>query len=361
MRVALLVNGLGLGNSTRCHALVERLHERGCSIQIVTSGNGLWYFRGRPEVSALHEVESLHYSAKHGRISIVRTLGSLASLAGVLRRNARRVSDLLDGWRPDVVVTDSDYTIWPMKRRRIPVAALNNSDVVHCAYRMFPDRPSSIRAQFYAVEEWDYRFHRVFPTLAVSPTLDRRIPSAAARFHRVDPIVRRGYTSEPRAGRTGRAVVMLSGSVFGTPVNLRHESYPVHIDVIGREAPADWPGSRYVTYHGKLRDNLELLRAADLIVVNGGFSAVSEAFAMRKPMVVVPVPRHAEQWLNARTIVHLGVGTIAKEEELEGAMLAALDRVDEFRAAYERLPVLQDGAADAAELIMGLAGRDARA
>ena len=359
MRALFVVSGLGLGNSTRCHAVVQRLHARGAEVEVVTSGNGLWYFRGRPEVAALHEIESLYYSAKHGRISVVNTLGSLGRLTGILRRNGRRLGALLDERRPDVVVVDSDYTVWPMRRRKIPVVAVNNSDVVHHAYRLFPDRPSSIRPQFYAVEEMDYLFHRAFPTRVVSPTIDPGIPGGGGKFQRVGPIVREGYGPAPHTGPARRAVVMLSGSVFGSPVVLKRRSYAVHIDVVGRGAPPDWPGAPGITYHGKLLDTRELLRQADLVVVNGGFSAVSEVFCMRKPVVVVPVPRHAEQWLNARTIVRLGVGLMATEEGLEDALLEGLGRIEELRAAYARIPAAEDGASQAAEAIarLGAGGR----
>jgi uncharacterized protein (TIGR00661 family) len=100
----------------------------------------------------------------------------------------------------------------------------------------------------------------------------------------------------------------------------------------------------------------ELLREADLVVINGGFSAVSEIFCMRKPMVVVPVPRHAEQWVNGRTIVKLGVGLMSTEEGLEAAMLEGLARIDDLRAAYARLPPPEDGAAQAAAAIARAGG-----
>ena len=69
-RILMLVNGLGLGNSTRCHAIIQRLQEEGAHVEVVTSGNGLWYFEGRPEVSVLHEIESLYYGKKKGKLSI---------------------------------------------------------------------------------------------------------------------------------------------------------------------------------------------------------------------------------------------------------------------------------------------------
>jgi uncharacterized protein (TIGR00661 family) len=148
---------------------------------------------------------------------------------------------------------------------------------------------------------------------------------------------------------------MLSGSVFGTPVNFIRPSYPVAIDVIGREQPDGWAGNDGVTFHGKIKDTASLLSGADLTVVNGGFSAVSEMFWMRKPLVVVPVSRHAEQWVNARTIEHLGLGMMATQQTYEEVMLEALGRIEEFRASYEKLGPMEDGAAQASKAILNLA------
>jgi uncharacterized protein (TIGR00661 family) len=107
-------------------------------------------------------------------------------------------------------------------------------------------------------------------------------------------------------------------------------------------------------FHGRVRDNTEIVRAADLMLVNGGFSAVSEAFALQKPMVVLPIPNHSEQWVNGKTIEQLGVGFMAREDDIEGAMLRAIADIDTLRAGYGRLPVMPDGAATAADLVVGL-------
>ena len=78
---------------------------------------------------------------------------------------------------------------------------------------------------------------------------------------------------------------------------------------------------------------------------------------LRKPMVVIPVPRHAEQWANGEGIRRLGLGIVATEEGLEAAIDAALRRIGEFRAAFNALPALTNGAERAAELILDLAAR----
>lgn len=356
-RVLLLVNGLGLGNSTRCHAVIQRLAARGIPVDVVTSGNGAWYFRDRSEIGALHEVESLFYARKEGRLSIAATVASARELLSIQRRNNRRLGDILDELRPAVVVTDSMYTFSPMRRRGIPIYALNNADVVVAAYGMFQDRPKSIRAQFHAVEATDALFHRIIPAQVISPTLTDTIPGGGGKIRRVGPIVRREYQPSPRSGPAAKAVVMLSGSVFGTPVELNAPDYPIQIHVVGRpKPPQDSPSGR-VTYHGKVLDTLPIVQDADVAVVNGGFSAVSEMFFMRKPMVVVPVPNHAEQWVNARVIEHLGVGRLATEDTYEQVMLEVAAGIDRYRKAYDLLPPCPDGAEQAAGIIEGALGR----
>jgi UDP:flavonoid glycosyltransferase YjiC (YdhE family) len=356
-RIMVLVNGLGLGNSTRCHAIAQRLAERGAKMAIITSGNGLWYFGDRRDAGEIHGIEAFYYASRNGRISIPRTLLSVGDFRRIAKRNARAVEKVLDTFRPDVAVLDSVYTTGPMQRRRIPIAALNNADVVHLSYRRFKDRPRSIRMQFYAIEEMDYLFHRVRADLVLSPSLDPTLPEVGGNVRRIGPIVRRGYESSPASGPVRRVLVMLSGSRFGSPVELKERSLPFHIDVVGRQAPKDAALTPSIVFHGRLRDNTEIVRQADLLIVNGGFSAVSEAFALQKPMVVLPIPNHAEQWVNGRTIEKLGVGFMAGEDDIEGAMMRAIDRIDELRNGYRRLPPIRDGAAEAADLIIGLAGR----
>jgi len=353
-RILFLVNGLGLGNSTRCHAVIQRLLDYGAEIHVVTSGNGLWYFQSVPGIARLHEVDSLYYGVKDGRISIARTVTAIADFAAILRRNARKIASILSHWRPDVAVADSVYTFRPFKRSGVPLVALNNADVVHNSYRRFRDRPRSVRAQFWCVEESDYLFHRMVPDLVISPSLDPSLAEVGGNVRRVGPIVRRGFSPAAARVPVNCVLVMLSGSRFGSPVIFKRIDWPFEIEVVGRPAPSNWDGGGRIRFHGKLIDNRALVEQADLVVVNGGFSAVSESFSMRKPLVVIPVPNHAEQWINARTIEHLEVGSSAQEADLESALASAAQQVERFHGGYRKLGKIPDGATQAAKLIMSM-------
>jgi hypothetical protein len=350
-RVLFLVNGLGLGNATRCHAIMQQLGEAGVECSVATSGNGLWYFRQQPDVGEPLELNALHYGTANGRISVSRTVLSMFDYAGSIRTNGRIIAAAIDSLKPHALVTDSTYLHRTGRMRRLPLLAVNNADVVCTLYRRYPDRPTSIRLQFHAVEKLDFLYHRTVPDVSLSPRLDTIADTPPAPYYRVGPIVRPSCRPSPTSGRPKRILIMLSGSRFGSSVNLTRTPGTCSVDIVGRSRPDGRLVDR-CRYLGRVLNTPELAVDADLLVVNGGFSAVSEAFVMRKPLIVIPVPNHAEQWVNARTICELGVGMMAREEELEDALTIALDRIETFRAAYARLPAAPDGAQQAASRIL---------
>jgi uncharacterized protein (TIGR00661 family) len=128
---------------------------------------------------------------------------------------------------------------------------------------------------------------------------------------------------------------------------------PYSVDVVGRTGP----NTNNVTFHGRLMNNVELLVNADLLVVNGGFSAVSEAFYLDKPTFVIPVPGHAEQYVNARLVNELGHGFVADEHTIIGQLREFYQR-NEWHGLPERQPLAGfDGAHEAAQAILSVIKR----
>ena len=356
-RAFFLINGLGMGNSTRCHAVIQRLLDRDFEVAIATSGNGLWYFRDQLNFPRVTEIEELHYGKKEGRLSIAATFASLGEFARVMRRNAETISSALREFSPDVIVSDSIYTLKPIKKYGVPIISLNNADVIYKSYFDFDNKPLSILQQFYMIELMDYLFHKLVPDGVISPSLDEAMPCGASNFQRVGPIVRKGIESMEARGEASRVTIMLSGSTFGSEIRFKRDTFPVKIDIVGRTQPAAVSQHPNITYHGKVINSLELLRGADLLVVNGGFSAVSEGFVLRKPLLIIPVPNHAEQWINARTIEKMGVGIMCTVDNFEDHMFQALENLPQFIDAYNRLPLPNDAAAEAADFILKYTGK----
>lgn len=350
-----MINGLGMGNSTRCYAVMEELFREDVEIHVLTSGNGMEFFRDKTEIKSLTEMKNFFYSVKDNKISPWRTLLSVGRLAKCAFEKKRRLEEVLASVQPDVLVTDSEYTVGPAKRRKIPVLALNNSDVVVTEYLRRKDKPAAIAGQFWLVEFMDYLFHRFFVTAVISPA-PLRLPVRHKRVKRVGLIIRNeikdslppssGSFPDPRSMRS--LLFMLSGSVLGTKKTLLFHDLPYKVNVIGRDGPSDGQ----VSYLGRIMHNTPYLSEADLLVINGGFSAVSEALALNKPTLVIPVPRHAEQYVNAMLVKDMGRGDVVTETTVIERLKELYEAGKWTGFAPHNPDVCADGAREAAEIIL---------
>ncbi len=307
------INGLGMGNSTRCHVIIQKLMTE-AEVHVITSGNGLFFFKDRPGIVSLTATLPLAYAFSGDGVNALGTLAMVKTLRKQLHDKKERLEALLDELKPDLVVTDSEYVIRPILRRKIPLAGINNSDVVVTEYFRRKKLPASIRAHFWLIEYSDYLLHRSKWNMAVSPSPFAAVPRSDV-FKRIGLIVRDGAreTALERAGKPmplpqeiDRIVVMLSGSAFASQID-ELQTLPWQVDVIGREGIS----AGNVIYHGKIRESLEFVRNAGALVINGGFSSVSEAVAMMRPVYVIPVPNHAEQLMNALMVKEIGAGDVA--------------------------------------------------
>lgn len=351
-----MVNGLGMGNSTRCYAVIKKL----CAVMdvhVLTCGNGEKFFQDKKDIKSLNIMDALFYAKKEGGISVARTFMSVGDLIRLARNKSKQLETLLTKLKPDFAVTDSEYSIFPLRRKGVPLAGLNNSDIIVTEYMKASGLPRSIKGQFWLVELNDYFFHRAFMDIVISPAA-LPTPPRHPKFKRVGLIVRDEILELSKITQTQkfpapreikRVALMLSGSVFASKIGPGLETLPFRIDVIGREGQSH----DNVTYHGKLTNNVELLKSADMLVINGGFSAVSEAISLNKPTFLIPVPGHAEQHINGLLIEGLGAGYIVSEADVV-PKLARFHEINAWEglAPSRRAEVNTAGAVEAAEALI---------
>jgi len=331
-RVLFLVNGLGLGNSTRCHAIIQQLSKRSVQCEVASYGNGLWYFDERAEIHKLRELVPYSYGSKDGELSVGRTLGNIPSLVAAHRENERRIGNWLAEEPPDVVVADSIYAFSAIRRAKIKFVSLNHSDRILGGFQSSVRRGFGLWSQLGAIELPDFLFNLSVPDLVISPSLGERHVSGS--FHAVAPIYRENARPSDEASRLRKVVVMLSGSSLARPIRFSANQLPYDLLFVRGE-----------------KDSLSKLREADLIVTNAGRSSLSEILAMRKPSVIVPLANHAEQWVNAQALVRQGIAIVATPENLDSKIREAANRYHDLRTAIRKLPVPGNGAVEAADLI----------
>ncbi len=349
-----IINGLGLGNSTRCCAIMEHLAQDGFHIHVLTSGNGLKFFEDKEWLESLTPMESFFYSGKHGGVSGWATIKSLMKLASIAKAKRGQLSALLERIKPDIAVIDSEYALGPLRRQRVPIVAINTSEMVVSQYLKQAEKPGRVRSHFWRVEFTDYLFHKYYSDLVLSP-FPLKTRTRGPKFKRIGLIARRAVleharkideSSFPPPRRLRTVVFMLSGSVHASRIAFPKE-IPFRVEVVG----VDGESRGNVVYHGRQMNNVGLLSRADALVINGGYSAVSEAFVLGRPVFVVPVAGHAEQFINASLVEELGLGFMADEKNVVDQLLE-MYRQDRW-IGRKMLPdaIEIDGAREASVLI----------
>ena len=126
------------------------------------------------------------------------------------------------------------------------------------------------------------------------------------------------------------------------------------LDIIGRERPNKWINKKGVYFHGKVKNNIQLINNIDFCVVNGGYSALSELYWAEIPMIVVPVPNHAEQWINAKQIERSGTGIISDKDNYEKKIIELNNDFIKFENNFKKNKIDNDGAHNAALVISNI-------
>lgn len=343
MRLLLFVVGVGAGNTTRNLAILDELKRQAPDLDIHVAAQG----KARELLEKffpVHALREITY-ASGGEFSFWNIVSS--NLAFPLRflENRRASAELIRRLAPDVVLADSDfYCLGPAKKMRVPLASINNSAAIVAFFREkgIP-KDCGFSARF--IERTDDWLQRRYPDRVICPVL-RPVDGLDKKFVQIPPIVRPGF--EPSDDEGDSVVVVTGGSGIGVQdIDLRGVKYPIvtygsRIDRL--------PG--HAKQLGFTLEDIGPMRRARVVVVQGGFSSVSEAVALRRPTVVVPIARHAEQHVNAALVEEMGLGLAAEGPDAGRKVNEVLERHAEFaaRCRASRLPT--DGAAHAARALL---------
>ncbi|MEW6778123.1 MAG: glycosyltransferase family protein [Bdellovibrionota bacterium] len=341
MKILYCVAGVGFGNTARALAILP--HLRGHEVQVVGPPRVVARLSSLCPVVAL---EAFEYPASD-RLEGFELLLKLPRFLSLYRRNSVLYERLLDSFRPDLVVADSDvYVLRPARKRGIPIAAINQSPAVAGFYSE-EKIPPGHRLSYYGLERMDlWTVLRacarvVVPSFADAPVVGN------GKIKRV-PLVSRFSSPLPPPPRQGRTIVLLGGSAI-VP-SLDPSSLGADVEVAGAAPPSSWP----VRYLGFVEDLPRLLSDAAAVIALGGLSTLGDLAALRRPAVVVPIPGHAEQWANACLFEQTGYGVrgtaatlrrdLARYRENYGSFLEAMS-AHSLTGAKEAAAALLEAAA----------------
>jgi uncharacterized protein (TIGR00661 family) len=333
MRILYGVNGEGMGHATRSRVVIDSLladHD----VRVVASGAAFAYLSDcLPRVD---EVFGPTFAMEEGEIHRWATVVQNV-------RNARRgVPDTVHNWvrvvdktwRPEVVVTDFEPLAGIYARStRTPMIAVDNINMLdRCRHD----------AEIIGKERDDFLVARAVTRSMVPGALEYVITT----FFR-PPIARGGTTLVPPIVRPeiesaiierGDHLVVYSS---GDPALIEAlRSSGVRCLVYGmRGGPKEGEVDGNLEFRPRSNEGfVEDLRTARGVVAGGGFSLLSEAVYLGKPVLAMPLHGQFEQLMNARYLEREGYGVCAPvvTPEVLGDFLGRLGEFEEALAGYEQ-------------------------
>lgn len=372
-RVLFIVGGLGLGNSTRCLAVIQELTVQGIEVEVATGANGRRFFLNNQNIKTLHLLIQTGYLGARQSLGFVSILLSGLCFPVIGLCNSFRLLRIIRQSKPSVVVLDSNYNLVPFFYGRHRLLSLNNSvKIVKQSHKLAISNPRwavSHGSQF-IVELCDFIFQRIVPSQVISPWPESckesgsegNKPGLRNHFLSVEPIVRKEYLSQsfpqgfkeqPRSAlkQSLGILVIYSGSGVGPRFHEELVRAGHSVTVIGAGELARNSAVGHAIFIDQTFDSSQWLKSSDLVICSGGFSSISEALACHKPLIIVPIPGHAEQMINALWVESLGVGLKSSPERVLESVEEMRGRLSDIEDAYIRLDFQFQGATQSADII----------
>jgi uncharacterized protein (TIGR00661 family) len=314
-------------------------------VQVVVSGRAHDYLKAREsDHLGVKRIWGLTIVYEDNEVQNFRTV--LRNVAGAVTggwpRNVRAYFDLAEKFRPDAVV--SDFESWShlfARTHGLPVISLDNMQVLarctHAPEILHGHELDFQLAKALVQAKLPGCFHYLVTTFFYPPV---RKPRTSLHPSVIRPEI---LAAGPERGEH-LLVYQTSESNAGLPALLAGAARECRVYGFRRDLREEVVEGNLRFRPFSERTFVDDLRTAAGLISNGGYTTLSEAVYLRKPVLASPVRKQFEQVLNARYLELEGYG-LAADEALTSARLGEfLERLPEFEArlaAYH-----QDGNAD---------------
>jgi uncharacterized protein (TIGR00661 family) len=302
------VPGEGMGHAARARVVIDYLLQIGHDVQIVSSDRTAQFleqhFPGR-----VFTIDGFRFGYhSNGAVSVRKTLKRILKNAShKLQRHANVYRLLHEGFQFDWVLSDFEsFSMLYAKRFDLPLLSIDNIQILH---RTKPDItiPSTMRSSFQMARNIvqfkvpgakQYWISSFFPAQIIQPNT-KLIP----------PIIRPEVLQAKVT--TGNHVLVYQRSISVEHLQSILSAFSdINFFCYGHDQ--SFQSGHIIFKPFSEKEFLKDLAESKAVICNSGYSLLSECVYLKKPVLAIPIPQQAEQWLNAAAIEKLGYGQHAE-------------------------------------------------
>ncbi|WP_321210929.1 MJ1255/VC2487 family glycosyltransferase [Methanothermobacter sp. DP] len=324
-RVLYSVCGEGMGHAIRSGVILDKLTEDH-DVLIFASDRAYRYLSSK--FDNVHEIYGFNTVYEDNSVNDIKTfVKAMKTFPRDLKENLKLLYRIAKDFRPDVVVSDFEFYASVISNMlRIPLISIDNMHVITQCRIEYPEkfRRDKIKAAA-VVRSFIVRPRRYlitsyfFPEVKNPEKVSMYPPVLREEIMNLDPY----YGDHVLVYQTSRS----NRRLIEILKNLDREFIVYGFD---RDEVDGNLTFRRFNEDQFFRD----FESAAAVITNGGFTLISEALYLRKPVYSVPVKGQFEQILNAVYLEKLGYGEFHEETERE-TLEGFLGRLDIYRRNLE--------------------------
>jgi len=320
--------GEGRGHASRSRILIHYLRQHGHEVRIIAGGKA--YTILSKDFDSVLQIESPKVFYKGNQVRIIFTL--LHTLFQTISRTPvsfLKIRHLLKKLQPDLLITDAEpIGYFAARLSKIKRISIDNPSAL--LYRRCPKKIRDYPA-------WLFLFFALKLSLfgadkhIIYDFFDEQINDPRVLF--IKPLIQFGIRRQQSTSGKHIFVYQTSPSFTVLFNSLRRFNETFIIYGFNKERT-----DGNLIYKRFNEDEFyHDISAAKAVIVNGGFTVISEALYLKKPIFSVPIRHQFEQLFNAQCIERMGVGISQRtfsEEDL-GDFLSRLDIFSENLQKYD--------------------------
>jgi len=324
-RVLYSVCGEGMGHAIRSGVILDKLTEDH-EVLIFASDRAYRYLSSK--FDNVHEIYGFNTVYEDNSVNDIKTfVKAMKTFPRDLKENLKLLYRIAKDFRPDVVVSDFEFYASVISNMlRIPLISIDNMHVITQCRIEYPEkfRRDKIKAAA-VVRSFIVRPRRYlitsyfFPEVKNPEKVSMYPPVLREEIMNLDPYYG-DHVLVYQTSRSNRRLIEILKSLDREFIVYGFDRDEVDGNLTFRRFNEDQ----------FFRD----FESAAAVITNGGFTLISEALYLRKPVYSVPVKGQFEQILNAVYLEKLGYGEFHEETERE-TLEGFLGRLDIYRRNLE--------------------------
>ncbi len=303
MKILYGVPGEGMGHATRSKVVIDYLLKHKHDVKIVSSSRA-YQFLKKEFPGKVVEIKGLHFAYKNSEISKMGTfLLNLKAAPKSIFHNISKQLLIEKEFKPELVISDFEtFSFLFAKYHQLPVISIDNMQVLNrceLEIEISEDEKSNFQLAKQIVKAKVPGCDHYF----ISSFFDAKVKKKNTTI--VAPIIRTNI-QHAKVSKGKHILIYQTSNSLPNIKKILHQLPEETFFVYGMNK--DKTEGNIVFKPFSEQGFIDDLASSKAVITNGGFSLMSEAIYLKKPVYSFPIHGQFEQWMNAAYLDKMGYG-----------------------------------------------------